>query len=156
MGHYESKLPLISLMHDTLKKKNSVWPQVVLSLSSRPFNWQIIWCVDVCDHLCVMSRWRISYGFLKSRLARPSCRDQNTQEVPRKVDRQDYSQRQQANHRHEQDDVALEGQVCDGVNATFATDFFIPAETERKNIQNLLILYTRDWKLSASRQKHRC
>lgn len=76
-------------------------------------------------------RLRISLGFSNSRPARPSCKDRNTQEVPGKVDRQDYGQRQQANHCHEQDDVALEGQVRDGVNAAFATDLFIPAGTER-------------------------
>lgn len=59
-------------------------------------------------------------------------RTKNTQEVPGKVDRQDYGQRQQANDCHEQDDVALEGQVCDGVNAAFATDLLIPAEKRRR------------------------
>lgn len=77
------------------------------------------------------------------RLARPSCRDQNTQEVPRKVDRQDHGQRQQANHCHEQDDVALKGQVGNGVNAALATDLFIPAETETGNFWNVGVTYQR-------------
>lgn len=95
----------------------------------------------MCDCLCVacilslqdvpLLRLRISLGFSNSRPARPSSEDKNTQEVPGKVDRQDYGQRQQANHRHEQDDVALEGQVCDGVDAAFATDLVIPTEKER-------------------------
>lgn len=84
-------------------------------------------------------RLRISPGFSNSRPARPSSEDKNTQEVPGKVDRQDYGQRQQANHRHEQDDVALEGQVGDGINAAFATDLLVPAETERGD--NLRIPY---------------
>lgn len=93
-----------------------------------------VWCslcgLDSLPARCPMclSPWlRISLGFFKQP-ARPSCRDWNTQEVPGKVDRQDYGQRQQANHGHEQDDVALEGQVRDGVDATFAAYLFVPAE----------------------------
>ena len=72
-------------------------------------------------------------------------RTKNTQEVPSKVDWQDYGQRQQANYCHEQDDVALKGQVCDGVNATFAPDLLIPAEKERRipNYQISQTVYTK-------------
>lgn len=98
-------------------------------------------------------RLRISLGFSNWRPARPSCTDKNTLEVPGKVDRQDYGQRQQANHGHEQDDVALEGQVRDGVDATFATDLFIPADTERGNFKNLLIPRPRSPELSILHDK---
>lgn len=70
--------------------------------------------------------------WLFSELARPSLQDQNTQEVPGNVDRQDYSQGQQGNHCHEQDDVALEGQICHGINATFTSDLLIPATEQRR------------------------
>lgn len=59
--------------------------------------------------------------------ARPWRQDKITQEVPRKVNGQDDGQRQQAHHRHEQDDVALEGQVGHGIGAALAADLFIPA-----------------------------
>lgn len=59
-------------------------------------------------------------------------RGQNTQEIPRKVDWQDHSQRQQAHHSHEQDDVALEGQISYGVNATLAADLLVPTERKRQ------------------------
>lgn len=88
-------------------------------------------------------RLRISLWFSNSRLAEPSSWDHNTQEVPRKVDWQDHGQRQQANHCHEQDDVALEGQVGDSVNATFATNLFIPAEGKR-NLKLVLCDKKRD------------
>lgn len=91
----------------------SVWPDVS-SLQVKDFLWL----------------------FKQVGFARPSCRDQNTQEVPGKVDRQDHGQRQQANHCHEQDDVALEGQVRDGVDAAFAANLFIPAATDRGNFHN--------------------
>lgn len=72
--------------------------------------------------------------WLFSELARPSLQDQNTQEVPGNVDRQDYSQGQEGNHCHEQDDVALEGQICHGINATFTSDLLIPATEQRRCI----------------------
>lgn len=71
--------------------------------------------------------------WLFSEITKSLWQDQNTQEVPRNVDRQDYGQGQQRNHGHEQDDVALEGQVCHGINATFATDLLVPARKERRD-----------------------
>lgn len=50
----------------------------------------------------------------------------NTQQASGDVDRQDDSHREQADHRHQQDDVALEGQVCGGINATLAPDLLVP------------------------------
>lgn len=59
--------------------------------------------------------------------------DGNTLEFPGEVDGQDDGQRQQADHGHEQDDVALERQVGDGVDAALAADLFVPGGvTERR------------------------
>lgn len=78
---------------------------------------------------------------------RLSQRDQNTQEFPGKVDRQDDGERQQADHSHEQDDVALERQVGDGIDAAFAADLLVPAritEREKGNISAGLKRKTED------------
>lgn len=69
---------------------------------------------------------------------KPSGRDGNTLEFPGKVDGQDDGQRQQADHGHEQDDVALERQVGDGVDATLAADLFVPGSATGREGANIL------------------
>lgn len=127
-------------------------PQVISRWNFSVFNQCVLWWVNVCDCLCVA--WPLSLRgaspevkgipqlFRHTASWTQPMRSKNTQEVPGKVDRQDHGQRQQADDCHEQDDVALEGQVCDRVDAAFASDLLISAdvgerERERESFRSL-------------------
>lgn len=49
-----------------------------------------------------------------------------TQQVSREVDRQDDADRENADDDQQTNDVALEGQVVDGVLATLLSDLLVP------------------------------
>lgn len=59
-----------------------------------------------------------------------------TQQVSREVDGEDDANREDADDHQQADDVALEGQVVDGVFAALLPDLFVPAGEEEESVRS--------------------